>query len=412
MSDDEHTHDTSLGSVLGRAFVVLVILVFAGGMAYYLITHKEQSKKGRPHETVVTTVETIKSEKGDYPATIEGMGQVVPAVETDLKAQISGEIVKVSPEFVPGGFFTFGEDILHIDDSDYQLDLKVKQAALEQAQASLNLEMGRQSIAKDELKILEQSTGKSVKGSDLALRKPQLAQARANLDSAKASLELAELNLKRTVLSAPFNALVVDRIANLGDKVSSQGTLAKLVSTDKYWIELALPVNNLRWLDFPGLNDQDGSPALIMLDGGRGSRKGHLIKTTGTLDAQSRLATVIISIPDPLALSANMEGQTPMILGDYVRVKLTGKSLGDVVRLPRDFLREGNKVWVDEQDVLKIKPVTVVFEDSHYAYISKGLQGGEDIVASNIPVPVEGMPLRNTDTPAADKSSDHKEVAP
>ena len=54
---------------------------------------------------------------------------------------------------------------------------------------------------------------------DFALRRPQKRQAQAAVDAAENRLALARLDLERTVVHAPFNALVLDESVEIGQLV-------------------------------------------------------------------------------------------------------------------------------------------------------------------------------------------------
>ncbi len=56
--------------------------------------------------------------------------------------------------------------------------------------------------------------------SELALRKPQMREALAELQSAEADLEQALGDLDRTVIRAPYDGLVKEKIADVGQFVA------------------------------------------------------------------------------------------------------------------------------------------------------------------------------------------------
>jgi len=383
--------------IVYKSLLPVIILAVGLGLGAWFMTNPDEAQKGRKPEAQALLVETGHAEDGTFPAYIEAMGQVRPAREVTLKARVAGEIVSTAPEFIPGGHFAQGEEILKIDPADYALAVQKQKAVLAQAKADYDLEMGRQSVAQDELAIIERTTGRKPESPDLALRKPQLAQAQAELKKAGSDLETAQLNLSRTSLQAPFNALVTARAAVAGDKISSGETLATIVSTDEYWIEISVPVHDLAWLDIPQKSGEQGSAATIILDGGRGERTGNLLRLTGALDAESRLATLLVSVPEPLRAD---EGP-PLILGDYARVVLQGKTMDGALRVPLGWVRDGNIVWVRKDGRLTYNPVSILYEDRQYAYIGAGLSKDDEIVASDIAVPAEGMKIR---TPAEARS--------
>ena len=384
------------GSATIIALITVAILIAAGALSYMLISNPAHSEKKEELQKPSDVVKIEKAVIGDYPVKIEVMGQVIPAHETLLKSRVPGEIIEVSPNFVPGGLFKKGEFILKIDPADYELDVKVKTAALNQAKAVYNLELGQQQIAKDEMKMLERSTGRKLKNTSLALRKPQLEQAKANLESAKAALEIAELSLERTNVKAPYNALVRERLGDIGNVFSSLDRLATLVSTDKYWIDIEVPINDMVWLEIPNSGDEKGSKAIIKLGNMRGTRDGYLFKQSRSVDPQSRLASMLVNIPDPLLLNSyksGKSGETPLVLSDFVPVTLIGKTLKDAFRVPLNYIREGSNIWLEKRGGLIIQPVTIAYKDRKYAYITSGLERESHIVTSNIITPINGMEI-------------------
>jgi RND family efflux transporter MFP subunit len=380
--------------LLLNIIIPALILIAAFGFSHWLTSNPEKAEKNKEIKTQVMLVKTGFPEVGNYTVPIEALGQVIPSTEIHLKSQVSGEIIAISEEFLPGGLINKDEIILKIDPSDYKISVQKYEAVLKQAEANYDLELGRQNIAKSELELLKKTTGKPINNTELALRRPQLEQANAEKIKAKSDLDKAKLDFNRTEIKAPYNALIVDRNANIGDKVSSQDSLARIVATDEYWIELSIPVNELKWLDIPYSNSEQGSKAYIFLDGDRGTRTGHILKLTGKLDDQSRFANILLSVRDPLLINNTAKSAFPLILGDYVKVILDGKTLNNALRIPLSWLRDENTVWVMKEGKLVFKPITPIYEDREYIYIQDGLKPSDKIITSDISVPVNGMPIR------------------
>ncbi len=374
-----------------RAAISFSIIGGAIAVAAWFTQNPAHTKKAAKHEVRKVYVTTQAISFGNYPIEIDVMGKVSPAREMVLKAQVSGEVIEVSKQFIPGGFFAADEEILKIDPASYELDVKSKRAAYKQAGATYQIEEGQQQIAKNEIEILQRNTGKTLKSTDLALRKPQMAQAKANLDAAKAALDIALLNLERTTLSTPFNAIVTERNTNLGNVIAAQNQLATLAATDEYWINIDVPLSDLPWLEMPG------TKALVQLGDMRGSRVGEVFKQTGIMDEQSRLAGVIVRVHDPLLLDGeDHEEASPLILGDYVPLKLIGKSLIGAARIAQQYVRKidgTDIVWLEQGGRLVIQNVTVAYKDRKYAYITEGLDYAKNLVTSNIVTPVAGMDI-------------------
>jgi hypothetical protein len=128
------------------------------------------------------------------------------------------------------------------------------------------------------------------------------------------------------------------------------------------------------------------------------------------VDERSRLARVLVTIPDPLARETDAP---PMILGTIVELKVEGQPLTDVVRLDRDYLRQNNTVWVMVDGALDIRDVVVVFSDAEHAYVRSGVEEGEGIVTTSLATVTQGLALRRqVDAKPASGIDSTVEVAP
>jgi hypothetical protein len=181
-----------------------------------------------------------------------------------------------------------------------------------------------------------------------------------------------------------------------------------LVGADHYWVELNIPVYQLPWLEFPGAGEEEGSAVRVRNASGwpeNTYRTGYLYRQVGALDNQTRLARVLVRVPDPLAQKPESKDQPELMIGSFVSAELQGREIEEVIRLERDYLRNDQTVWVMENDKLSIRDVEVVLTDHKYAYISKGLEENELVVTTNLSTVAEGIPLR-TEQNNVDKKSE------
>jgi multidrug efflux pump subunit AcrA (membrane-fusion protein) len=110
------------------------------------------------------------------------------------------------------------------------------------------------------------------------------------------------------------------------------------------------------------------------------------------------MAKLIVSVEDPLSLKAGNTNLPRLLLGSFVRAVIEGSELKDSVGLDRQFVRDGNTVWIMSEDkTLDIRPVKIGFRGHSDVIISGGLQVDERIITSQIASPVADMPLRTAD---------------
>jgi RND family efflux transporter MFP subunit len=373
----------SLGVLVAGA--ALILLIFN--------TEPEAQRSGATKETAML-VNTVQVERSNFTPTINAMGTVVPSQDVMLSPRVGGQIIELSENFTPGGYIEEGEMLLQIDPADYQNALQQRKSELQQAQTNLEIEMGRQNVARQDYELLDDSL--TNENRSLVLREPQLNAARSNVQSAEAAVEQAQLNLERTTIRAPFDAYILSRNVNLGSQVSPGDELARLVGRDTYWIETTVPLRHLRYMNIPQ-NGDDGSPVTIrnrsVWEEGE-SRQGTLFRLVGTLTDETRLARVLVEVDDPHGYLDENNDQPRLMIGSFVEANIQAQELQNVVRLSRDYVRQDNTIWVNENDTLRIRNANILFRDANYAYITEGLEDGEHVVTTNLTTVVDGSPLR------------------
>lgn len=375
----------------GLSLIVCAVIVVGAVLgASWLIETKPQPQRRSRGESVAL-VEVARLEPVSVRVVVEATGTVVPAREVILGSRVSGEVIAISENLIPGGKIAAEDDVLQIEKTDYELAAAGRQADLVQAQYEYQLEMGRQDVARSEWEMLNDRDRLDDLDRALMLREPHLAAAKARVLAAEAALDRAELDLRRTTIKAPFNLIVREKLVDLGTQVSAQTPLARVVGIDEYWVEATLPAGQLSWLTFPG-KDAAGTPARIVMVVGDGAEKvwqGELLRQNPDLEPNGRLARVVVRIPDPLRQNEKM----PLLIGAFVQVFLDGPILENVYKIPRSAVHGGNTIWYrDAEKRLQGKQISWVYADRETVLVADGL-GGLELVLSDLGAPVMGMRL-------------------
>jgi RND family efflux transporter MFP subunit len=296
--------------------------------------------------------------------------------------------------------------LLKIDPIDFELRVRQRQTDVATAKAKLSLEMGQQSVAMREYELLGETISDANR--DLVLRKPQLAQAEAALAAAQSELDLAELDLARTLVKAPFNSTIRARNVNEGMQVTTATALATVTGSDEYWVELTVPVHQLKWISIPRNGDETGSIVRLRSQSyaaGDAYREGTVLRLLPDLEPDGRLARLLVQVMDPLALLPENAGKPRMIIGDYVSAEIEGVGVPSAVALNRTFFRDGDQVWLMTPDkTLELRPVEVAFRNVDTLLVTSGLRAGEQVITTDLPAAVEGMALRTADDPMSAES--------
>lgn len=390
-----------MGRIKKTVCCILPFIIVAAGIIlarYFMVTKPKAGTKVRAvRETLVTTM-TLR--RADHVVTVFASGIVEPARAVDILPQVSGIIVEMNDSLIPGGFIAGGETIACIDPADFELAVEQKRAGLIKAEHDLTLELGEQAIAYREYELLKKEL--SPREEDMVLRRPQLELAEAELDSARAALEEARLDLERTRITAPFDALVQEKFIDPGGRADTSSPIVRLLGIDEYWVRLSLPVDDLAWLEIPMYNSGRGSMVRIYHRyawGEESFREGEIIRLSGELLTEGRMAQVLVRVEDPMCFSSDNRDLPHILIGMYVDAECSGITLRQVVSIPRDSLREGNRVWLmNDDNQLEIRQVKVVWRNREYAFIEEGLEEGERLIISDLAAPVAGIALRVEDS--------------
>ncbi|MDD1622599.1 MAG: efflux transporter periplasmic adaptor subunit, partial [Methylococcaceae bacterium] len=187
----------------------ILVLLAAAGTAWAIVALRPETVQ-RSEQPNTPKVNVIRVEPQTLKLNVFSQGVVAPREEIDLVSEVAGKVVQVHPAMVAGGFFAANELLLTIDTRDYDYAIAAAEAQIAEARRVLINEQAQVEQAKSEWQALGEG-----EPTDLALRKPQLAEAEAKLHAAKADLAKAKLNRERCELRAPFAGRVISKQAGL-----------------------------------------------------------------------------------------------------------------------------------------------------------------------------------------------------
>lgn len=384
-------------------FIIAILVIAAGVLGVFVLMNFRKPPGKEEPEIPAPLVEVEQLEVRDIQMMVRGYGTVSPTVQVEIVPEVPGKVVYVHPQLKAGGRISTEEKIIQIDPKDYELAVEQAKATVAEAQVRLDTEKAEAGVARKEWRQLNPDAEPS---SPLVLREPQIRRARASLESAKAQLATAELKLERTSLSMPFDVLVMDEKVDLGQYVVVGQSLGSAYGIEAVEIEVPLEDDELAWFDV------SDSKAQVKADfaGNEHIWTGRVVRTTGQVDRQSRMVSVVVEVPDPFDTSG---GRPPLLPGVFAEVFIEGKILKNSVAVPRDAVRESNKVWAVNDDRLHIKTLQIARTDKEFAYAISGLDEGAQIVVSSLDMVTDGMAVRTQadDSTENTKTTDSNDVS-
>ncbi len=378
----ETERKTELTAVVSFIVILGIIGLTIVGVIVFKRTKpvSEEVSKERPRPVV----EVVEAFRGNHAVEIRTDGVVESVRETSLAAEVQGRVVEISPNFKRGGRVKKGEVLARLDAADYRSAL----AAAEVSAADANLALEQERARVEQAKLDWNKLGKGEPLNPLVLREPYLKAAEAKSNSAGQQVEKARRDVERTEIISPFDAGVRMAAAEIGTVVSPGMKIAELYSDQE--IEVRLPIS---LEDFGFLNrSQDGEMVGdVTLKGKIGTRdfewKADPQRVDPEIDRKTLSAAVVVRVrPNP-------DSEFPMPpVGLFVDARMTGKTLDDVVELPRRALLDGERVIVlDAENRIHFREVRILRSNEKIVVIGEGLEAGERVVVTRLSSPVEGM---------------------
>jgi RND family efflux transporter MFP subunit len=327
-------------------------------------------------------------------------GEVKAKTAADLAAQVSGQIVFVSPTFEPGAAVRAGDLLARIDPASYQLALERSRSQVARAREGLARARSEAALAEEDWRDM----GREGAPSELTLQKPQVAAAQADLRTAEAAVKESELSLQRTEIRAPFDGRISARRADVGDLVAPGALVASMFAVDTAQVRIPLRDEDLAVLGVsPGYVASGQAPMahLSAIVAGEPRRwTGRLALIEASVDPATRLVYGLIEAPDPFG--ANQAA--PLTPGLFVDVEIDGASEEQLVALPRSALKKNQWLYVvDAEGAIKARKASPAMADARTLYFRAGVTAGERVVTSYLPSPRDGMKVRDINAPAPPK---------
>jgi len=401
-----------------RIVAPLVILALGVGVvAAIFMTRPSVAPRAPDTPRPLVRAVTVAPERVQF--VVNASGTVTPSTAGDLVPQVSGEVMWVSPVFVPGGFFEKGEPLLRIDRADYEVALESARANVAAAES----EFTRAGKERDRQRRLAEGSAASQTRIDDAENAWRVARAR--LREARSQLERAARDIERTEIIAPYAGRVRSEQVDVGQFVSRGTPVARLYAVDFAEVRLPLPDRELAYLDLaldyrerereeaPALLPADSTGAeasvpaeptrtdpIVMLQtefaGATHTWEGHIVRTEGEIDAKSRMVHVVARVPDPYGRSSDVE-RPPLAVGLFVNAEIMGRIVDDAFVVPRSALRdwEGNDVdqvlVLDAESRLRFREVEVLRTERDRVIVGAGLEAGERVCVSPLRAVTDGM---------------------
>ena len=430
---------TTLARVGRQALILPPVLI--GAVVLFVVVDRRNTPKQEAIPEASRPLLVIEVPRTAVVPRVLGFGTAHPGDIWSAVAEVKGRITKTHPELKAGAIIREDEKVVHIDPTEYDLQiarLKAEIAQVEAQQAELGTQEGNYKVAlaieeeslrlaQRELKrigvlresnavaesdydvtsraVLSQQQNLQSLRSSLSVLPAQRNALAANLDAKRAALGQAQLDLARTVIEAPFECRLSDVSLEVGQFVAAGERLFEAYGTAVTEVEAQMPIDQVRKLLTPsdGPLDLTGDAmqtirAVFNVDAIVRLRTGDFVvewvgkfdRIREELDLQTRTLRVVIAVDRPYE-NVVPGKRPPLSPGMFCEVELRGASRPNQVVVPRTSVRNNVVYLVNREDRLEARPVEVAFSQGGFSVIDKGLSGGESLVVSDPTPAIEGM---------------------
>jgi len=415
-------------------FIILVIMV------------KLKSAPQLKIEVELTPLVNVEKAKvRNLQMSIEGYGRAQSKESWQAVAEVSGRVIYRHPDLEKGKIMPAGTVVLKIDPVDYQLKLAQAKSDLKSAIAdadrvalnknkytlSLELEKSRLIILEKEYKrkkgilnkgaisqslvdqeqsnvfaqqekVLDLSTSLQLIPNDI-----DVAQARIQVNQSQ--VQEAERKLAKTNIMLPFDARITQVNAVLEQVINQQSVLleanyigameinAQFAITDmkqfvRQTVDTTFSQDN-KFPDIKRLNLQAG----IKLYAGDESLEwlGSVERVSDSIDFQGNTIGLIVEMEndwkdfDPL-------NNTPVMNGMFLEVEVLSEAK-PMLSIPTKAIH-GQSVYIVKDNVLRIKPISILFESGRYTAIDDKAEGsislGDLVITTDLLPAIDKMQVR------------------
>jgi len=395
----------------GWGLLVGGVLLLTGGTWFVLSLNRSP----QPSEIVSTSalsIDTLTIRSQSVANTLELSGSIRPVEQATLSTRVMGRITQLSLE--TGDRFRKGDILTRIDVMDItaqtgqaQLGVAQAQAEVFRSQASLNqlesqkLEaqsalrlaqvtqsrMSRlqaegavsQSVLDDANTALEQARAR-VAQSEAGIRQSQaaIAQTQAAVSRAELSVISSDVSESYGTIFAPFDGVVVQKLAYEGEMAAPGTPLLKVENPNKLELEISVPEENLRFV-------RVGQSVKVQFDAVNQSLSATIQQIVPAANAQSRSFSVKIPLNNSGKLISGMFGRIALPIGATKETLLIPTTaLIQRGQLQGVYVLETAGEKTIAQSIAMMRWVKTGKTQDGQIEIVSGLKAGDRIVTSNI----------------------------
>ncbi|NAZ93922.1 efflux RND transporter periplasmic adaptor subunit [Vibrio toranzoniae] len=297
-------------------------------------------------QAVLAPVSVLEVTPLKHESTLTVLGLTAARWPIQLKASSSAQLKWLDESVEPGNLVNKGDVLARLDTSAVDANLAQALSSLKQAELELKQVKHEQTVA---LKMLNPKTSSS-----FARREPQVLAAKANLKQAKQAYLSAHKLLEESVITAPFDAVIMKRHISPREWIEAGQVTFELASSDS--IDIELPISEMHWQQVQAALSE---PSIMVVNRSGNQWPAKVRYVSPQVDSVTRQRQVVLSVEAPYQskprLFPNQQVQAVVNLG----------LKDNVVSVPLSAMTRDGYVWtLDVGNRLRKESVTLIGQGS------------------------------------------------
>ncbi|MGA2371688.1 MAG: efflux RND transporter periplasmic adaptor subunit [Candidatus Korobacteraceae bacterium] len=322
----------------------------------------------------VSGIALFTAQRTTVPDYVEATGTVRAAQSAQLASQVMGVITRVNVH--EGNHVRRGEVLITIDAAQQRSVYDSATAGLQASQETIAAADADYALAESTMSRYQMLFDKqSVSPQEYDEVKTKLAAAKARRDAARAGRTQAEAGVTEastaigfTSLSAPFDGLVVAKLADAGAMAAPGVPLLTIEDPGRFRLEALVDENQIGTVRL-------GEAVPIVLDSlGNQTIVGKVVEIVPMADPASRTFTVKIELPVNPLIRSGLFGRARFPRGEREAVLVPQNALLHRGQLDAVYV-------VGKDEIASLRYVTLGKPSAEQVEVLSGLENGERIVA-------------------------------
>ena len=383
------------GYVFASAVLLSVVISSSACKSGYPVSAKNTpgAESKEPRAVKVAQIGEIAMEQ-----MVTVTGTLAAYDQATVSAKVPGRMKSISVDL--GSVVRQGEIIAQIEQQDYQLRLQQAEAALAQARARVGLppegkddriDAEKTGTVRQAQALLDDAKIKFERAQNLVQRgvlaKAQLDGAESEYKVAlsryqdaveeirnrqalvvqrRSELEIARQQLLDSSIYAPFDGIVQEKRASIGEYLAAGAPLVNIVRMDPLRLRAEVPERESR-------NVRVGQQVRVSLEGDPAVYTGKIARISPTITAQNRV----------LIVEAEVHNNGQLRPGSYARAEIVSANNSPALGVPVNAIVSFagiDKVILVQDNKAVEKPITLGRRTAEWAEVISGLKTGDTVV--------------------------------